>query len=440
MIEWELRKESAAKEFFGLGNRAPRRHFKGIVGATTALIGSLIGSGLSAGASALSASSAAGAQADAANHAADISRQNATDALNFQKQQYGNSLQMLNPYLQTGYGSLGILRNLMGIGGPASQYQGFNPQNAASSPTAAAPSTPVGRYLPMRVPPRGAQTVQGINPSVDQGLDIPPPDPTQGITTRSLVTNPDAGTFGTGGNAPQMAPPDPGTANSGLTAGNLQVPFDNGTGTTSLGMRNPDAGTFGTGGNAVAGSDPSGAGSFGSLLQDYGPKFVAPDAVTEQNDPGYQFRLDQGQKALENSAAARGGLLSGGTGKALQDYGQQYASNEYGNVYNRALGQYQQNYNIFQNDQANKFNRLASLAGLGQTSAGQLTSAGQSAANNISNIDLGSANQIGNQLNNAGAARGSGYVGVGNAISGGLNNLSMAALLQSLRNSGGAGV
>lgn len=52
-----------------------------------------------------------------------------------------------------------------------------------------------------------------------------------------------------------------------------------------------------------------------SDLQDL--KFTAPTGVDESNDPGYKFRLDEGQKALENSAAARGNLLSGNTAKAL---------------------------------------------------------------------------------------------------------------------------
>ena len=54
-----------------------------------------------------------------------------------------------------------------------------------------------------------------------------------------------------------------------------------------------------------------------------------------QKDPGYQFRMDEGTKALERSAAARGGLSSGSTLKALTRYGQDYASNEYQNAYNR---------------------------------------------------------------------------------------------------------
>ncbi|WP_434101507.1 hypothetical protein [Methylocaldum gracile] len=54
-----------------------------------------------------------------------------------------------------------------------------------------------------------------------------------------------------------------------------------------------------------------------------------------ETDPGYLFRRDEGQKIVENSAAARGGLLSGQTGKALQQYGQNFASNEFGNIYDR---------------------------------------------------------------------------------------------------------
>jgi hypothetical protein len=60
-------------------------------------------------------------------------------------------------------------------------------------------------------------------------------------------------------------------------------------------------------------------------------------------DPGYQFRLQQGIDALQNSAASRGGLKDPNTARAIQDYGQQSASQEYGNAYNRALQTYQTN-------------------------------------------------------------------------------------------------
>lgn len=165
---------------------------------------------------------------------------------------------------------------------------------------------------------------------------------------------------------------------------------------------------------------------------DWTQTFQAPTDVTEQNDPGYQFRLAEGQKALERSAAARGNLLTGGTAKAEQRYGQDYASNEYQNVYNRSLQQYQLGYNQFEQNQANKFNRYAALAGVGQTAAGQLSQAGQSASNNVSNILLGSGAQIGSDIQNAAAARASGYNAYANAFGGVTNNLSQLYLLKQL--------
>lgn len=102
-----------------------------------------------------------------------------------------------------------------------------------------------------------------------------------------------------------------------------------------------------------------------------------------QQDPGYQFRMDQGQKALEASAAARGGLMGGNFGTALSQYGQNYASNEYQNAYNR-----------FTNNQSNRFNRLASIAGIGQTANGQTAQAGMNAANNAGEAMMGGANAM----------------------------------------------
>ena len=105
-------------------------------------------------------------------------------------------------------------------------------------------------------------------------------------------------------------------------------------------------------------------------------------------DPSYKFRFGEGLKALDRTAAARGGLISGGALKAAQRYGQEFASNEFGNAYNR----------------------LASMAGLGQTATNaQSGAAGQFGVN------------AGNLMTGAGAARASGYVGGANALTGGLN-------------------
>lgn len=99
--------------------------------------------------------------------------------------------------------------------------------------------------------------------------------------------------------------------------------------------------------------------------------------------PGYLFRLQEGQKAIERSAAARGGLYSGATMKAIDTYSQGVASDEYSNY----------------------VNRLAALAGVGQTATNSTAQAGQNYANGASAA-----------ATNAGAARASAYQNTGQAI------------------------
>lgn len=102
-----------------------------------------------------------------------------------------------------------------------------------------------------------------------------------------------------------------------------------------------------------------------------------------QKDPGYDFRMQEGQKALERSAAARGGLQSGGTLKALSRYGQDYASNEYQNAYTR-----------FNADRDRRFSRLSSLAGLGYNAAGGLAGAAGAYGSSMANIYTGLGNAV----------------------------------------------
>src|SRR5437899_2493679 len=160
------------------------------------------------------------------------------------------------------------------------------------------------------------------------------------------------------------------------------------------------------------------------LLTPWTEQFQAPTLEQAQNEPGYKFAEQQGEEALQNSAGARGSLLSGNTLEALNNYAQNSATTNYSNVYSRALQQYQQRYGIFENNQTNTFNRLAALSGTGQTAATTLGSEGQQAASNIGNINLTSGAQIGQDYQNAAAARASGYVGSANAWSGSINGIS----------------
>ena len=155
-------------------------------------------------------------------------------------------------------------------------------------------------------------------------------------------------------------------------------------------------------------------------------KFGAGDY---QADPGYAFRLSEGQKALERQAAARGGLISGGALKAATRFGQEMGSQEYGNAYNRALTSY--GTDVARENQL--YNRQAALAGIGQTATNLVGTAGQNYATNEGNLMTG-----------AGAAQAAGQVGMANAVTGGLgtylNYSQNNALLNALRGGGGAAI
>ena len=117
-------------------------------------------------------------------------------------------------------------------------------------------------------------------------------------------------------------------------------------------------------------------------------------------DPGYGFRLAEGQKALDRQAAARGGLISGAALKGAQRFGQEMGSQEYTNAFNR-----------YQTERQARLNPLQSLAGMAQTSVGQLGQAGQAYASGVGEAGMQAAN-----------ARASGYMGGANALSQGLSN------------------
>ena len=125
-------------------------------------------------------------------------------------------------------------------------------------------------------------------------------------------------------------------------------------------------------------------------------------------DPGYDFRMQQGQRGLDASAAARGGALSGAAIKASDRYNQDYASGEFQNAYNR-----------FNADRTARFNRLSSLAGVGQTATNQVGAQGAQVASNVANNQTGQGN-----------AQASSYIGQGNAMAGAAGTLGNFAMSQ----------
>ncbi|MDP5216696.1 hypothetical protein Q5Y75_05655 [Ruegeria sp. 2205SS24-7] len=153
-----------------------------------------------------------------------------------------------------------------------------------------------------------------------------------------------------------------------------------------------DMPSFGSAGNRLSVHNNDGAwevqNNFGKVIRSFDKKRGAQRMMDRrrfsfEQDPGYQFRLDEGTKAMERAAAARGLRLSGATMKGIGDYASGLASQEYGNA----------------------FNRLASISGTGQTATNQQIGAGQNYAAGASNAFL-----------NAGNARASGYTNTANAF------------------------
>lgn len=117
-----------------------------------------------------------------------------------------------------------------------------------------------------------------------------------------------------------------------------------------------------------------------------------PFSYKQYLDPGYAFRLSEGNKQLNATAAARGGLISGNALKAGEDYGQAAASQEYNNAYSRYLSNYGNAQNTFQMNRNNLVNPLQFLSGQGQASATNTASnIGANAANNAA-LSTGAAN------------------------------------------------
>lgn len=128
--------------------------------------------------------------------------------------------------------------------------------------------------------------------------------------------------------------------------------------------------------------------------------------------PGYEFRFDEGVRALDRSAAARGALRGGGYGRELVRYGQGVATEEFGKYSNALLG----------------------LAQMGQGATGSTAAAGAQTSGNIANIIQTGGQQQGNALTTAATARASGYAGAANAVQGGVSNYLLSNYLSGGRN------
>lgn len=153
---------------------------------------------------------------------------------------------------------------------------------------------------------------------------------------------------------------------------------------------------LGLGGNA-------GAAGYGQYARDFG-------ASDFQADPGYAFRLSEGQKTLDRQAASRGGLISGSALKAATRYGQDAASQEYQNAFSR-----------YQTNRANQLQPLGTLMASGQSAAANVGSAAGNYGANAGNLITGQGNAMATGITNAGSANAAGQYGAANSIANLLN-------------------
>lgn len=327
----------------------------GIIGSVIPGVGTAIGAGLGglgdsliAGSAAKSAAKTQAAGADAATKLqADIYNQNRADQL---------------PWINQGTSAVNQLGWLLGLNSASGgANQPANGAGTASSPASPAPisNAPFLREGAIRNQ-NGTYQYQGRTLYAD-GLNL----------------------YDESGSRVGTIPELSGTGNLAgtgiLTGGGTSAPAGSTTGAT--------ADPYATTNKATGG--------FGSLAKPFG-------ASDFQADPGYDFRISEGMKALQRSAASKGGLLSGATLKAITRFGQDTASGEYQNAYNR-----------YNTNQTNLYNRLAGVAGTGQTAVNNIGAQGQEYASNAGALTNASAyyNAKGNAANANAWSTGLGNIG-----------------------------
>lgn len=213
----------------------------------------------------------------------------------------------------------------------------------------------------------------------------------------------------------------PGGSNS---PGNQFLPA--GTGPSSAGMFNINAGNLQTPTNNY-GANP------------YAPQSIAPGDYSQFfASPDYQFRQQEGLNAVQNSAAAKGGLYSGDTLRNITEFGSNLAAGEYGNYFSRQrqlfaeeegrrANDFARNQGVFADQQGlqqDQFNRLSSIAGIGTAATSQAGQAAIASGANAANTLQNTAANVGNSFIAGGNAQANGLAGQSEAITSGLGDLS----------------
>ena len=403
------------------------------IGGGASILGGLLGS--------KGASSAANTQAQAATEAARIQAESADKALALQKQMYEQQVARNQPYVGAGLSAQNRLMSMLGLQADP-RYAGSASTNALyQQPQSAATSMPQPA-MQTREQLRQQLLAQYTTPA------IPGDSVNMGIDNGGYVT-----TGGTPASVDEAA----------LNAAVDQLYGQQQAQQQQWQASQAQMGQAGT----IPGEDPY----YGMYANGYQ---AAPDLMVGnyqdpgdfsmekfQQDPGYAFRMSEGLKALDRTAAARGGLISGGALKAASRYGQDMASQEYQNAFNRynqnrtynsglfntnrayQTGQYNQNRNfntdLYQTNRTNALAPLGSLMSSGQNAANNTGAAGQNYASNASSTYQQAGNAGAAGINAAGQSNAAGQMGVanslGNAVNTAASSYNQANLLNALRGS-----
>jgi hypothetical protein len=304
-------------------------------------------------------------QGDAARDAARTQAGSAAQASQVQRDMFDISRGQQLPFMNAGYGASDELSRLLGItprtaGGDAPGIPGAGEQWGSTNGVMHG-----GQWLPA-------------------GVNLVSTDGGKGQTYDVMLDGKRLGGLVPGGASGHFIPDE---TNRIPTPRDLALASGNGpTDVATPGV--PGAGGGGTGLPA------------GYLSQTFGP-----EQFRAGMDPGYQWRLQQGAQGVMNTAAAGSGSLSGPALKALMEYNQGAASQEYGNAFDR-----------FQTQQGNIFQRLSAIAGLGQN-----------AAAGVGNQAVTTGGNIGSNIVGAGNAAAAGQIGAANAYGGAASDLSSIA-------------
>lgn len=329
----------------------------------------IIGSSLIGGLAQRDAARRAGnIQADAARQAAQSQLQAAREANQLQYGMYQQAMANQAPYMRGGQSAFAALMGGMGLGGM------YNQPARAGIPGTPPPAQTAGLMRPAVMEPGRARPLEAGGPSA---------------APQEMMYNPDTG-------APMYAMPVTGGAPAGPAAAPGTGMFDPTQLPPGLQPRN-----YGASPEEMAAAAGQYAGRFTETFK--------PSDITL--DPSYQFRVEQGLRALKASRAATGMLQ---TGQGLQDivnYGQQAGSQEYQAAYDR-----------FMRNQETAYNRLAGLAGIGQAATNVGTQAGLGTGQQIGQNIMAGQGAASNYLTGGAASQAAGVVGGANALTGAMQS------------------